>query len=65
MIKSSASFVDPFCYLGFVFVYQTVLSDPCEFVVTCIERDDHWALLYLKVSCVFVNFQYNDLGQLW
>ena len=52
--QGGASFVDPFCYLCFVFVCNTVLSVPCSLVVTCWVRADLLALLYVMFSCVFV-----------
>ena len=57
-------FVDPFCYLRFVFVCHTVLSVPCSFVVTCLESDDVFALLYVMFTCVFVTLPYSVLGQM-
>ena len=47
------------------FVRHTVLSVPCSLVVTCWERADLLALLYLMLSCVFVTFPYGALGQVW
>ena len=51
-------------YLCLVFVCHTVLSVPCNLVVSCWERAD---LLYEMFSCVFclVTFLYGVLGQLW
>ena len=34
-------------------------------MVTCCERADFLALLYVMLSCVFVTFQYGVLGQMW
>ena len=39
--------MDPLCYLCLVFVCHTVLSVPCSLVVTCWERADLLALLYV------------------
>ena len=36
----------------------------CSFVITCWDRADLFALLYVKVSCVFVSFPYDVLGQI-
>ena len=44
---------------------NTVLSVPCSLVVTCWERADLLALLYVMFSCVFVTFPYGVLGQVW
>ena len=50
----------------FVFhVCYAVLSVPCSLVITCWERDDILALLYVMFSCVFVTFPYCNLGQVW
>ena len=46
------SFVDLFCYLCFMFVCHTVLSVPCNFVVTCLERTDLLTRLFVMFSCV-------------
>ena len=42
--------MDPF--LLFVFVCYTMLSVPCSLVVTCCERADLLALVYMIFSCV-------------
>ena len=42
---------------------HTVLSAPCSLVVTCWERADLLALLYVIFSCVFVTFQHGVLCQ--
>ena len=48
----------------FVFhVCQAVLSVPCSLVVTCWERADLLALLYVMFSCVFVTLPYGVIGQ--
>ena len=57
--------MDLFCYLCFVFVCHTVLSVPCILEVTCCERADLLALLYVMFSCVFVTFPYDVSGQVW
>ena len=56
------------CYLLFVFhvcLCYTVLSVPYSLVVTCWERADLLAFLWLMCSCVFVTFSYGVLGQVW
>ena len=53
--------MDHFCYLCFVFVI--FLSAHYSLVVTCLERADLVARLYLKFSCVFVTFPCGVLGQ--
>ena len=64
-LQGGASFVDPTCYLCFLFVCHPVLSVTCSLVVTCWERADLMALLYVMFSCVFVTFPYGVLGQVW
>ena len=44
------------CYLCFVLVCHTVLSVPCNLVVTCRERADLLALLYVLFLSVFSLF---------
>ena len=39
------------------------IIDPCMLVVTCWERADLYALLYVMCSCLFVTFPYGVLGQ--
>ena len=51
------------CFVCFVFVCHTVLSVPCNLVVTCWERADLLVLLYVIFSCIFVTFRYGVLGQ--
>ena len=53
-------------FLLFVFhVCHTVLSVPCNLVVTCRERAGLMSLLFVIFSCVFfVTFPYSVLGQL-
>ena len=46
-----------------MFVCHTVLSVPCSLVVTCWQRADLLALLYMMFSCVFVIFQCGVLCQ--
>ena len=59
------------CFLsGSVFVIcvclcHTVLSISYSFVVTCWEKADLLALLYMMFSCVFVTFPYGVSGQVW
>ena len=42
-----------------------VLSVSCSLVVTCLERVDFLALLYVMFLCVFVTFPYGTLAQVW
>ena len=49
----SASFVDPYCYLCFVFVCNTVLSVPCSLVVTFQEKAELLSHLYAMSGVVF------------
>ena len=51
--------MDHFCYLCFVFVMH------CSLVVTCWERVNLLALLYVMFPYVFVSFQCDVLGQMW
>ena len=44
---------------------HVVLPVSCSLVVTCWERADVSALLYVAFCCVFVSFPYNVLGQVW
>ena len=48
-----------------MFVCHTVLSVPCSLVVTCWEKTDLLALVYVMFSCVFATFPYGVLGQVW
>ena len=44
---------------SFVFVFAIiVLAVLCSLVVTCSEKADFLALLYVMFSCVFVTFPY-------
>ena len=43
--------------------YYAVLCVPCSLVITCWERTDLLALLYVAFSCVFVTFPYGVTGQ--
>ena len=54
--------MDPFCDMCFVLVCHTFLSVPCSLVVTCWERADLLALLYVMIL-FFVTFPYGVLGQ--
>ena len=73
IFKPSRNFLSDRCkvviLLWILFVicvsYHTVLSVPCSHVVTCWERADLLALLYVMFSCVFVTFPYGVLGQVW
>ena len=59
-------FVDPFLLLAFrVCLCFTILSFTCHLVVTCKERADLLALLYVMFPCVFVTCPYGALGQVW
>ena len=51
--------MDLHCYLCFVSVVLSCL------VVTCWERSDLLALLYVMFSCVFGTFPCSVLGQVW
>ena len=44
------SFVDPFCYLFHVCLYNTVLTVHCNLEITCWERADIFALLCAMFS---------------
>ena len=46
-------------------VCHAVLSVRCSIVVTCWERANLLALLYVMFSCVFVTFPRGVLGQVW
>ena len=66
-IFTGASFVDS---CSFIFVFRvclclTVLSVPCSPVITCSEKADPLALLFVMFSCVFVTFPYGVPGQVW
>ena len=51
-------------FMLFLFhVFNAVLFVHCSLVVTCWERADLLALLYVMFSCVFVTFPYGVLGQ--
>ena len=56
--------MDLFCCLCFVFCHA-FLSLHCSLVVTCWERTNLLALLYLMFSCVFVTFPCGVLGPVW
>ena len=55
--------MDLFCYFCFVFVILS--SVHCSPTVTCWERADLLALLYVMFSCVFVTFPCGVLCQVW
>ena len=44
---------------------HTALSVSCSLVVTCCEKTDLLALLYVMFSCVFVTFPYSVLVHVW
>ena len=46
--------MDPCCY----FCYYAALSVPGSLVITCWERADLLALLFVVFACVFVTFPY-------
>ena len=46
-------------------VCDAFLSVHCSLVVTCSERSDLLAHLYVKFSCVLVTFPRGVLGQVW
>ena len=46
-------------------VCHTILSIHCSPVVTCWERVDLLAFLYVMFSCVFVTFSFSVLCQVW
>ena len=46
-------------------VCHAFLSVHCNLVVTCWERANLLALLYMMFSCVFVTFPCGVLGQVW
>ena len=46
-------------------VCPVFMSVHCCLVVTCKERADLFALLYLIFYCVFVTFPIGVLGQVW
>ena len=50
------------CVFAFALYLMSVY---CSLVVTSWERAGLLALLYLRLSCVFVTFQYGVLGQVW
>ena len=51
--------------LSMLSVCYVSLSAHCCLFVTCWERADHLALLYVMFYCVFVTFQCGVLGQVW
>ena len=55
-------FVNCVLYLS---VEQSCLFLTALWSVTCWERTDLLALLYVVFSCVFVSFPYGALGQVW
>ena len=46
-------------------VCHAFLSVHCSLVVTCWERANFLALLYVKFACVFVTFPFGVLGLVW
>ena len=52
------------CYLCFMFLMLSCLLI-AAFVVTCWERANLLALLYVMFSCVFITFPCGFLGQVW
>ena len=60
--------MDRFRYLRFLFVCHAFLSVPVSLVITCLERADLFALLYVTFSCVCVTFPCRGVlhvGQVW
>ena len=60
--------MDPFCYLGFMFVFVNMLS--CLFLAALKSSAGKglaglFALLYGIFSCVFVTNPYGVPGQVW
>ena len=52
-------------FLLFMFRVFSYLSAHSSLVVTCWERDDLLALLYVVIYCAFVTFPCGVLGQVW
>ena len=52
-------------FFSYVCLCHIVLSVSCSLLVTCWERADLLALLYVMFSCVFVTLPFNVLGQVW
>ena len=53
-------------HLLFMFhICHAFLPVHCSLVVTCWERADHLALLYVMFYCVHVTFPCGVLGQVW
>ena len=46
-----------------VYLYCTIMSVPCSLVITCWEKADLLAILYVMLPCVFVTFSYDVSGQ--
>ena len=46
-------------------VCHAFLSVHCSLEMTCWERANPLALLYVMFKCVFVTFSCNSLGQVW
>ena len=58
--------MDPFLLCAFhVCLCHTVLSVPCSLAVTCWERADLLALLFVMFACVFFTFPHGTQGQVW
>ena len=51
--------------LFFAFVFCAGLPVSCSLAVTCWERADLLAVLYVMFSCVFVTFPHGVLDQVW
>ena len=52
-------------FMNHVCLYYTVLSVPCNLVITCWKRADLLVLLCVMFSCVFVTFPYSVSGKVW
>ena len=58
--------MDIFFYFFFLYLsLQYFLFVSCSLVVTCLERADFLALLFVTFCCVFVTLPYCVLGQVW
>ena len=60
-LQGGASFVNLFLH----FVFCAGLPVSCSLAVTCWERADLLAVLYVMFSCVFVTFSHGVLDHVW
>ena len=58
-------FVDPFCYLCFIFVFVMLSCLLFTALWSAAKMADHLALLCGMLSCVFVSSPYSVPGQVW